>query len=230
MAGLQVGGLASGMDTESIITQLMSIEQAPRNRAARQGVTIQARQDALRADRHQAHEPQAGRRRPALGRAVVAQADRHQRHRGRAHGPPGHRRGPRRLHRQRLLSGQRRLAHLCVERRRRQPQRRLQVRRRRRHHDQDLRPDGHEPGRRRLHRQQRRHVAGVGGQRRREALALAPRDRRSRHLGLRRLRDRPWALSRARATAPTPRTPSRATPPPIRRTRTSPPMDCPASS
>ena len=48
MAGLQVGGLASGMDTESIITQLMSIEQAPRNRAARQGVTIQARQDALR--------------------------------------------------------------------------------------------------------------------------------------------------------------------------------------
>jgi flagellar hook-associated protein 2 len=48
MAGLQVGGLASGMDTESIITQLMSIEQAPRTRAARQQVTIQARQDALR--------------------------------------------------------------------------------------------------------------------------------------------------------------------------------------
>jgi flagellar hook-associated protein 2 len=48
MAGLQVGGLASGMDTESIITQLMSIEQAPRTRAARQQVTVQARQDALR--------------------------------------------------------------------------------------------------------------------------------------------------------------------------------------
>ena len=48
MAGIQVGGLASGMDTESIITQLMSIEQAPRNRAARQQVTVQARQDALR--------------------------------------------------------------------------------------------------------------------------------------------------------------------------------------
>ena len=49
MAGIQVGGLASGMDTESIITQLMSIEQAPRNRTARQQVTVQARQDALRA-------------------------------------------------------------------------------------------------------------------------------------------------------------------------------------
>jgi flagellar hook-associated protein 2 len=49
MAGIQVGGLASGMDTESIITQLMSLEQAPRTRAARQQVTVQARQDALRA-------------------------------------------------------------------------------------------------------------------------------------------------------------------------------------
>jgi flagellar hook-associated protein 2 len=49
MAGIQVGGLASGMDTESIITQLMSIEQVPRTRMARQQVTVQARQDALRA-------------------------------------------------------------------------------------------------------------------------------------------------------------------------------------
>jgi flagellar hook-associated protein 2 len=49
MAGIQVGGLASGMDTETIISQLMSIEQVPRNRAARQQVTVQARQDALRA-------------------------------------------------------------------------------------------------------------------------------------------------------------------------------------
>jgi flagellar hook-associated protein 2 len=48
MAGIQVGGLASGMDTESIITQLMSIEQVPRTRMARQQVTVQARQDALR--------------------------------------------------------------------------------------------------------------------------------------------------------------------------------------
>jgi flagellar hook-associated protein 2 len=48
MAGIQVGGLASGMDTESIITQLMSLEQAPRTRQARQQVTVQARQDALR--------------------------------------------------------------------------------------------------------------------------------------------------------------------------------------
>jgi flagellar hook-associated protein 2 len=48
MAGIQVGGLASGMDTESIITQLMSIEQVPRTRMARQQVSVQARQDALR--------------------------------------------------------------------------------------------------------------------------------------------------------------------------------------
>jgi flagellar hook-associated protein 2 len=48
MAGIQVGGLASGMDTESIISQLMSLEQAPRTRQARQQVTVQARQDALR--------------------------------------------------------------------------------------------------------------------------------------------------------------------------------------
>lgn len=48
MAGLQIGGIASGMDTESIITQLMSIESAPRARTARQQVTVQARQDALR--------------------------------------------------------------------------------------------------------------------------------------------------------------------------------------
>jgi len=36
------------MDTESIISQLMSLEQAPRTRQARQQVTVQARQDALR--------------------------------------------------------------------------------------------------------------------------------------------------------------------------------------
>ena len=49
MTGIQIGGIASGLDTESIITQLMSIESAPRTRTARQQVTVQARQDALRA-------------------------------------------------------------------------------------------------------------------------------------------------------------------------------------
>ena len=48
MTGLQLSGLASGMDTDSIITQLMSIESAPRTRMARQQVTVQARQDALK--------------------------------------------------------------------------------------------------------------------------------------------------------------------------------------
>jgi flagellar hook-associated protein 2 len=46
--GIQITGLASGLDTESIISQLMSIESQGRTRVARQQVTIQARQDALR--------------------------------------------------------------------------------------------------------------------------------------------------------------------------------------
>jgi flagellar hook-associated protein 2 len=48
VTGIQLSGLASGMDTESIISQLMSIESQPRTRVARQQVAIQARQDALR--------------------------------------------------------------------------------------------------------------------------------------------------------------------------------------
>jgi flagellar hook-associated protein 2 len=48
VTGIQITGLASGLDTESIITQLMSIESQGRTRVARQQVTIQARQDALR--------------------------------------------------------------------------------------------------------------------------------------------------------------------------------------
>lgn len=48
MTGLQLGGIASGMDTDAIITQLMSLESAPRTRMARQQVAVQARQDALK--------------------------------------------------------------------------------------------------------------------------------------------------------------------------------------
>ncbi|HKE80687.1 MAG TPA: flagellar filament capping protein FliD [Solirubrobacteraceae bacterium] len=48
MTGIQITGLASGLDTESIISQLMSIESQPRTRMARQQVAVQARQDALR--------------------------------------------------------------------------------------------------------------------------------------------------------------------------------------
>jgi flagellar hook-associated protein 2 len=49
VTGIQLSGLASGMDTDAIISQLMSIESQPRTRVARQQVAIQARQDALRA-------------------------------------------------------------------------------------------------------------------------------------------------------------------------------------
>ena len=48
MTGIQLSGLASGLDTDAIITQLMSIEAQPRTRVARQQVAIQARQDTLR--------------------------------------------------------------------------------------------------------------------------------------------------------------------------------------
>ncbi len=48
MAGIQLSGLASGMDTQAIISQLMSIERLPRDRVARQQVVVQARQDALK--------------------------------------------------------------------------------------------------------------------------------------------------------------------------------------
>ena len=49
MTGIQLSGLASGLDTDAIISQLMSIESQPRTRVARQQVAIQARQAALRA-------------------------------------------------------------------------------------------------------------------------------------------------------------------------------------
>jgi flagellar hook-associated protein 2 len=47
LTGIQLSGLASGLDTQSIITQLMSIEQQPRDRVARQQVVVQTRQTAL---------------------------------------------------------------------------------------------------------------------------------------------------------------------------------------
>lgn len=34
MAGIQIGGLASGMDTESVIAQLMQLEAQPATRMA----------------------------------------------------------------------------------------------------------------------------------------------------------------------------------------------------
>jgi flagellar hook-associated protein 2 len=47
MAGLQLSGLASGLDTDTIITQLMSIESQPRTRMAQQQLIVQTRQSAL---------------------------------------------------------------------------------------------------------------------------------------------------------------------------------------
>jgi flagellar hook-associated protein 2 len=48
MSGIRLSGLASGLDTDAIVTQLMNVERVPRDRMARQQVTAQARQDALR--------------------------------------------------------------------------------------------------------------------------------------------------------------------------------------
>lgn len=48
MSPLALSGLASGLDTESIITSLMSVERQPRTRLALQDTQAQARQTALR--------------------------------------------------------------------------------------------------------------------------------------------------------------------------------------
>jgi flagellar hook-associated protein 2 len=48
MAGIQMSGLASGLDTQALISQLMSIERIPRSRIERQQGAAQARQDALK--------------------------------------------------------------------------------------------------------------------------------------------------------------------------------------
>ncbi len=48
MPGLQMSGLASGLDTDTIISQLMTMERRPRARIERQQAAVQARQDALR--------------------------------------------------------------------------------------------------------------------------------------------------------------------------------------
>jgi flagellar hook-associated protein 2 len=47
-SGIRLGGLSSGLDTESIVTQLMALERQPRGRLERKQAAVQARQDALR--------------------------------------------------------------------------------------------------------------------------------------------------------------------------------------
>jgi flagellar hook-associated protein 2 len=48
MSPISLSGLASGLDTETIISQLMSVEQAPRTRMALQDTQAQSRQTQLR--------------------------------------------------------------------------------------------------------------------------------------------------------------------------------------
>src|SRR4051794_7531495 len=47
MAGLQLGGLASGLDTSTIIDQLMAIDRVPETRMKLQQSALQARQQVL---------------------------------------------------------------------------------------------------------------------------------------------------------------------------------------
>lgn len=47
MSGVSFGGLASGLDTEAIISQLIAVERAPRTKLELRSVAAQARQDAL---------------------------------------------------------------------------------------------------------------------------------------------------------------------------------------
>src|SRR5918997_5332397 len=48
MAGIQLGGLASGMDTESVIAQLMALEAQPATRMTQQKKVSEAREQALK--------------------------------------------------------------------------------------------------------------------------------------------------------------------------------------
>ncbi|MCW3041030.1 MAG: hypothetical protein JWM31_2935 [Solirubrobacterales bacterium] len=48
MAGIQMTGLASGLDTEAIITQLMNVEKTPRTSLSMKQAAAQARSDALK--------------------------------------------------------------------------------------------------------------------------------------------------------------------------------------
>lgn len=48
MAGIQMSGLASGLDTAALISQLMQAERLPRNRMERQQAAVQQRQDVLK--------------------------------------------------------------------------------------------------------------------------------------------------------------------------------------
>src|ERR671933_448576 len=47
MAGLSLGGLSSGLDTQAIIDQLMAIDRVPETRMKLQQSVLQARQTAL---------------------------------------------------------------------------------------------------------------------------------------------------------------------------------------
>ena len=61
-----IGGLASGLDTNSIIQQLMSIEQQPKVRLQQKQVVEQARQSTLKDVQTRLKQPLApGRRRCA---------------------------------------------------------------------------------------------------------------------------------------------------------------------
>src|SRR3954454_21001128 len=47
MAGIQLTGLSSGLDTEGMITQLMAIERQPRDKLSLKQTALHARQDRL---------------------------------------------------------------------------------------------------------------------------------------------------------------------------------------
>src|SRR5688500_7548118 len=47
MAGIQLSGLASGLDTASIVSQRMAVERQPRTRIEMRQATEQARRDGL---------------------------------------------------------------------------------------------------------------------------------------------------------------------------------------
>ena len=67
--------MASGLDTESIISQLMAIEQNKVTAVQRRQVAVAPAQDRPKDDQGQARRGQDGRRRPRRRRAVEGRAD-----------------------------------------------------------------------------------------------------------------------------------------------------------
>ena len=75
MAGLQLSGLVSGIDTGSIITQLMAIEKAPRTKITLEPGRDDQAPEPPAGPLDQGHGAEVGQRRPQVGPQLARHAD-----------------------------------------------------------------------------------------------------------------------------------------------------------